>query len=1080
MRARPSPSASLAPSGGGRLLPRLPSFHPPHSPILAPSQQDDFEVDVLPFALVSTIDGALHAIDRETGEVKWTLRDGVEPLVGGGIYGRRDDVEYIVEPVSGNLYVFEGENEGSKGMPKVRKLPYSVEQLIELAPFTFPHSPNRIFTGIKETSLLSLDLRTGQQLDCFNARGPFDTPPVQSVCDNDILDDLEGRPRDTLFIGRTDYKLMIHAPPTAVDKPSVTATMSAAWNRGVQEITYSTYQPNSYDRTVADFWARTGRQSWADEGRIRIELGFDGDCIGVQNGQGQRWYTDLGSVGVAVYDVVLSTSSHSSNPVIVPQPKVELASLLMAPDEGDPKRERYEELLRKPPTTYIGSVPFDSTLDNHVSKAPKLAAPKSPRPLLFAQSSNSYPLIHFAHAPRPGTLINGSFPLMDGDSIQDVPEDEHHITRYLIDPPRAASSTIPPPPSEALLGVASGWVFKWWWLVILEVIAVFWLGIGIYRWAFTKATALANSSAKTDETASLLSATSSEKGSVTTGVRFEGLPDTGSATPAEGSTPPKKKGTRRRVRGKKKRRNSVGPQLDRDDDDGDDDDEDKGDVTADERPNGLSFSSGPNGGILSNGYGSNGTAFVMVEKPLPAIPRSLSTPALQDEQERLAISDTVIGYGSHGTVVLKGTWGGRPVAVKRLLSDFVRLASQEVKLLQASDDHPNVIRYYCQERRDNFLYIALDLCQASLADLIETPNSFLELASALDHKKALQQITSGVKHLHSMKIIHRDIKPQNVLVSKAKNGSLRMLVSDFGLARRLEQGQSSFAPTANNLAGSLGWRAPECIRGQVKLNEGFDPVLSCGSTGSTASSTGSLPDLLVMSDGSEVVKGVPRARLTKAVDLFALGCLYFWILMSGEHPYGETYNREANIVKGDAVNMEHLSILGEEGVEAQHLIGQLLSAEPSERPDTSECLIHPFFWTSAKRLAFLCDASDRFEIMEPEETTLALLEKNADQVVGKNWYSKMDRVFTSSLGKYRKYRGESVRDLLRAMRNKKHHYQDMDPSAQKHMGALPAGFLNYFTTKFPKLFLHVHGVVRDSRLRSEPMFATEYFIQEKE
>ncbi|CAK9786977.1 unnamed protein product [Cutaneotrichosporon oleaginosum] len=39
----------------------------------------------LPFALVSTIDGALHAIDRETGDVKWTLRDGVEPLVGGGI-----------------------------------------------------------------------------------------------------------------------------------------------------------------------------------------------------------------------------------------------------------------------------------------------------------------------------------------------------------------------------------------------------------------------------------------------------------------------------------------------------------------------------------------------------------------------------------------------------------------------------------------------------------------------------------------------------------------------------------------------------------------------------------------------------------------------------------------------------------------------------------------------------------------------------------------------------------------------------------------------------------------------------------
>lgn len=192
---------------------------------------------------------------------------------------------------------------------------------------------------------------------------------------------------------------------------------------------------------------------------------------------------------------------------------------------------------------------------------------------------------------------------------------------------------------------------------------------------------------------------------------------------------------------------------------------------------------------------------------------------------------------------------------------------------------------------------------------------------------------------------------RNVLVSQLKDGSLRMLVSDFGLARRLEHDQSSFAPTANNLAGSLGWRAPECIRGQVRLTEPFD---RSSSGGSSTSSSSSLTDLL---DHQRPTR--PEHRLTKAVDLFALGCLYFWILMSGQHPFGEVYDRESNIVKGEIVNMVSLDVLGEEGVEAGELIGRMLNTDPSMRPDTSECTIHPFFWTPAKRLSFLCDASDR-------------------------------------------------------------------------------------------------------------------------
>ena len=96
--------------------------------IAQPQTTPEVEHDLLPFVLVSTIDGALHAVDRDKGEIKWTLKDGVDPLIGGGIRGKVGDEEYIVEPLSGSLYVFEDDSE-LEGSPRVRKLPLSVEQL---------------------------------------------------------------------------------------------------------------------------------------------------------------------------------------------------------------------------------------------------------------------------------------------------------------------------------------------------------------------------------------------------------------------------------------------------------------------------------------------------------------------------------------------------------------------------------------------------------------------------------------------------------------------------------------------------------------------------------------------------------------------------------------------------------------------------------------------------------------------------------------------------------------------------------------------------------------------------------------
>uniref|UniRef100_A0A0W0FF95 non-specific serine/threonine protein kinase n=1 Tax=Moniliophthora roreri TaxID=221103 RepID=A0A0W0FF95_MONRR len=545
-------------------------------------------------------------------------------------------------------------------------------------------------------------------------------------------------------------------------------------------------------------------------------------------------------------------------------------------------------------------------------------------------------------------------------------------------------------------------------------------------------------------------------------------------------------------------------------------------------------------GAAAEGNGNGGTPVpakgkdkenVPVPSPSPAPAATPLTPSMivvpptpAVTQPSLIVSDSILGFGSHGTVVFRGDLQGRQVAVKRLLRSFVTLASREVSILQESDDHPNVIRYYYQEAHADFLYIALELCPATLADIIEyaagggidwggsvesrtlggtgkegmKPEEWDDLIRCFDPKKALKQIASGLRHLHALKLVHRDIKPQNILVSagpgrgargttRGSMGGYRMLISDFGLCKKLDMDQTSFLPTAQGAmgAGTVGWRAPEILRGEVKLDESA----SGDDQSSRGSSTGTLTNASIGSTSTTtgstgVSSGAKSTRLTKSVDIFSLGCLFYYTLTNGQHPFGDRFEREVNILKG-AMNLDGLDrvdggMWSEEGVEARDLI-QRIHTHHEHRPDTTTCLLHPFFWDSGRRLNFLQDASDRFEIMcrEPKEAHLISLEEGAADVVGNDWYSRMDKIFIENLGKFRKYNGSSVQDLLRALRNKKHHYQDLPENVKRHLGAMPEGYLAYFTRRYPKLFMHVHRVIDECDLKDESMFRTYFELADQ-
>ncbi|CAJ0745619.1 24229_t:CDS:2 [Entrophospora sp. SA101] len=369
----------------------------------------------------------------------------------------------------------------------------------------------------------------------------------------------------------------------------------------------------------------------------------------------------------------------------------------------------------------------------------------------------------------------------------------------------------------------------------------------------------------------------------------------------------------------------------------------------------------------------------------------------------LVITDTVLGYGSHGTIVYKGSFEGKEVAVKRLLLDFYDIAHHEVSLLQESDDHPNVIRYYCKQQCDRFLYIALELCPASLHDFIERGSMFehAHLIESLHPSKILYQIISGLHHLHSIKLVHRDIKPQNILIAASKHkktikkkgvivyekSKIRVLISDFGLCKKLEGDSSSFHNTANNIGGTIGWRAPELLS-HTSLSSSPDN----NTTAADAWTSVDQSNCSFTSSGSlNSEEDCPR-RITKAIDIFSAG----------------------------VYDLNKLDDIEKEGIEARDLIERMIERDPEKRPNAETVMTHPYFWSSSKRLGFLQDASDRFEIEErdPPSPLLNRLEQDSSKIIGTDWYKRIDKILVENLGKYRKYDGAKIRDLLRALRNK--------------------------------------------------------------
>ncbi len=142
---------------------------------------------------------------------------------------------------------------------------------------------------------------------------------------------------------------------------------------------------------------------------------------------------------------------------------------------------------------------------------------------------------------------------------------------------------------------------------------------------------------------------------------------------------------------------------------------------------------------------------------------------------------TPLGSGGFGTVYLaEDTWIDKKVAIKvahKQTTDFGELL-KEPRLLAALG-HPNIVSVITAEKQDNVFFIVMEYIPGETLENIIARDGALELSRALDYTC---QIANAVDHAHRQNVIHRDLRPANVLVSD--NDVLK--VADFGTSRFLE------------------------------------------------------------------------------------------------------------------------------------------------------------------------------------------------------------------------------------------------------------------------------------------------------
>ena len=284
--------------------------------------------------------------------------------------------------------------------------------------------------------------------------------------------------------------------------------------------------------------------------------------------------------------------------------------------------------------------------------------------------------------------------------------------------------------------------------------------------------------------------------------------------------------------------------------------------------------------------------------------------------------ETTLGRGAFGEVVL-GTHieSSRQYAIKKQATSTLKKGDlkRELKILQECK-HPNIISLKEAFATEEYVYLVMELANGGcLFDVVVREGTLSESFAAA----ATMQIASALDYMHRLGVVHRDMKPENVLLSDMETKLIK--VCDFGLSKIFVNDASS---------GSSG---------------------GSSSTVSGGSSSGNLSHVLndremVMKTAVGTMWYASPELLSEAstydqnIDLWGLG-LVVYILISGKHPF-EGEDMYGNVMNGRCSFEE--PAWSQVSPSASDLVRKLLRPKPSERISAENVLKHEWMESGLK------------------------------------------------------------------------------------------------------------------------------------